>query len=306
MWYKEGEVVHHTYASGHVVRVVCLSDTHWEHRRIRVTDGDILIHCGDFSTRGPLSQVVEFNEWLGVLPHRHKIVIAGNHEMALDELKHSPAEIKALFTNATYLQDDEITVEGIRIYGAPWIARNKFFLLPSLKWALSTGIGSMGLGFAMSSKSPRLYEKWNNIPEGVDFLVTHMPPYQILDSYLQKNMGCPYLQATVLERVRPVVHMFGHVHDSRGTMERDGIRFINAANALAPNQPSVSFDYDVEARRVLAVYDATTDMEAAAGPEQRPHLPLKRVGSAPLSSASRRRSTSSTKRPHHLAASHDT
>lgn len=121
--------------------------------------------------------MVEFNEWLGVLPHRHKIVIAGNHEMALDELKHSPAEIKALFTNATYLQDDEITVEGssraatrvchsifvpcvshvcavcagIRIYGAPWIARNKFFLLPSLKWALSTGIGSMGLGFAMSS-----------------------------------------------------------------------------------------------------------------------------------------------------------
>ena len=126
--------MHHTDASGHVVRVVCLSDTHWEHRSIRVTDGDILIHCGDFSTRGalpqtttlsssgslvcapdrlgPLSQVVEFNEWLGVLPHRHKIVIAGNHEMALDELKHSPAEIKALFTNATYLQDDEITVEG--------------------------------------------------------------------------------------------------------------------------------------------------------------------------------------------------
>ncbi len=46
--------MHHTYASGHVVRVVCLSDTHWEHRSIRVTDGDILIHCGDFSTRGAL------------------------------------------------------------------------------------------------------------------------------------------------------------------------------------------------------------------------------------------------------------
>lgn len=89
-------------------------------------------------------------------------------------------------------------------------------------------------------------------------------------------------------------------------MERDGIRFINAANALAPNQPSVSFDYDVEARRVLAVYDAGGHQTVATTDEQRPHLPLKRVGSAPLSSASRRRSTSSTKRPHHLTASHDT
>ena len=88
-------------------------------------------------------------------------------------------------------------------------------------------------------------------------------------------------------------------------MERDGIRFINAANALAPNQPSVSFDYDVEARRVLAVYDAGGHQTVATTDEQRPHLPLKRVGSAPLSSASRRR-TSSTKRPHHLTASHDT
>jgi hypothetical protein len=48
----QAEEVIYTYARGHVVRVVCLSDTHWEHRRIRVTDGDILIHCGDFSTRG--------------------------------------------------------------------------------------------------------------------------------------------------------------------------------------------------------------------------------------------------------------
>ena len=42
-----------------------------------IPDGDILIHAGDFSITGLVYEVKEFNDWLGTLPHKHKIVIGG-------------------------------------------------------------------------------------------------------------------------------------------------------------------------------------------------------------------------------------
>jgi len=62
-----------------VIRVVCVSDTHNQTSRMDhvIPDGDILIHAGDFSISGLVSEVKEFNNWLGTLSHKHKIVIAG-------------------------------------------------------------------------------------------------------------------------------------------------------------------------------------------------------------------------------------
>ena len=59
------------------IRVVCVSDTHNQTSNINIPDGDILIHAGDFSEAGHISEVKAFNKWLGTLPHKHKIVIAG-------------------------------------------------------------------------------------------------------------------------------------------------------------------------------------------------------------------------------------
>ena len=50
-----------------------------------IPEGDILIHAGDFTRCGNLQEVREFNTWLGTLPHKHKIVIAGNHELSFDQ-----------------------------------------------------------------------------------------------------------------------------------------------------------------------------------------------------------------------------
>lgn len=67
------------------LRFVVASDTHCKHGEIpHIPPGDVFIHCGDFTTRGTLAEVSDFNAWLGTLPHKHKIVIAGNHELALD------------------------------------------------------------------------------------------------------------------------------------------------------------------------------------------------------------------------------
>ena len=63
------------------MRLVCISDTHSLHRRIpEIPDGDVLIHAGDCLGAGTLDDVVHLDNWLGSLPHRHKIVIAGNHD----------------------------------------------------------------------------------------------------------------------------------------------------------------------------------------------------------------------------------
>lgn len=68
------------------IRIVCMSDTHalTKHLKFSVPEGDIFIHAGDFSACGSLNEIIEFNEWLGELPHKHKLVIAGNHELTFD------------------------------------------------------------------------------------------------------------------------------------------------------------------------------------------------------------------------------
>jgi hypothetical protein len=57
--------------------IVCISDTHEKHLNLNLPKGDILIHSGDFSLRGKIENIQKFNDFLGLLPYKHKIVIAG-------------------------------------------------------------------------------------------------------------------------------------------------------------------------------------------------------------------------------------
>ena len=94
------------------MRLVCVSDTHSLHRRIpQVPDGDVLIHAGDCLGAGTLDNVEDLNDWLGTLPHRHKIVIAGNHDWAFQE---TPELAVEALTNAIYLEDSGVIIEGVR------------------------------------------------------------------------------------------------------------------------------------------------------------------------------------------------
>ena len=66
------------------LRFVAISDTHNKHADLVVPPGDVLIHAGDVTWGGTLAEVEAFNAWLGTLPHKHKIVVAGNHDFAFD------------------------------------------------------------------------------------------------------------------------------------------------------------------------------------------------------------------------------
>jgi predicted phosphodiesterase len=189
------------------MRLVLISDTHQRHDDLVVPDGDVLVHAGDFSRRGKEGEVVRFDAWLGVQPHRHKLVIAGNHDFLFEQ---EPARARALLTHATYLEDSGVTIDGAKFWGSPWQPR--FF-----DWAFNLDRGAP------------LRAKWDLIPAGTDVLIVHGPPRDVLDrTWRDERVGCDDL-LLALKRVRPKLFVCGHIHEAYGEMQVDGIRCINAS-----------------------------------------------------------------------------
>lgn len=205
------------------MKAVFLSDTHNLHDRIEVPEGDLLVHAGDATMRGRLEEVLAFDAWLETLPHRHKVVVAGNHDFLFER---RPGEARQALRNAVYLQDSGVEIEGVAIWGSPW---QPWFH----DWAFNLPRGGS------------LREVWSLIPEGTDLLVTHGPPYGILDEVVptphapappDPHVGCEELLAAV-RRIRPRVHLFGHIHEAYGMEVHDGVTFVNASNCNRAYQP---------------------------------------------------------------------
>lgn len=196
-------------------RLVLLSDTHGFHDRLRVPDGDVLVHAGDFCTSGKEMQARAFAGWLKRQPHAHKVVIAGNHDRCL-ELDLGLGE--QLFEGATYLLDREASVAGLRFYGSPW--QPEF-----LSWAFNLPRGEA------------LRAVWAKIPAGIDVLVTHGPPFGILDRTISDLLvGCEELRVAI-DRVQPRVHVFGHIHEGAGAVVEGETLFVNASVCTVAYQP---------------------------------------------------------------------
>ena len=205
------------------MRLVCMSDTHGTGRDVVVPDGDVLVHAGDLTSRGSVHQIAREVEWLRALPHRHKVVIAGNHDFAF-QLDARAA--RAVMEGVVYLEDEEAVLEGVRFYGSPW--QPTFF-----DWAFNLDRGAP------------IRAKWDRIPTGTDVLVTHGPPMGVGDRTRAGTLvGCADLTAAVA-RVRPRVHVFGHIHEAYGALERDGTRFVNASTCdvhYRPVNPPIVID----------------------------------------------------------------
>lgn len=105
-----------------LMRIICISDTHNNHRDLEIPKGEILIHAGDSSLWGNIKHLYDFNDWLGSLPHRYKIVISGNHDLPLQRSNDLSSLFKAreILSNAIYLQDEETILYGVKFYGSPW------------------------------------------------------------------------------------------------------------------------------------------------------------------------------------------
>lgn len=182
-----------------MTRIVALSDTHGLHQNVKVPDGDVLIHAGDWMNSGRhIQEALNFSQWWNRLPHKHKILIGGNHDIYLQI---APKMVLPLFENTQYLEDSSTEIDGVTFWGSPWSPE-------FMSWA-----------FMYIRGKGNIY--WDKIPNGIDVLVTHGPPKGTLDSSEEwgPGLGCEELAKRVSE-VKPKVHIFGHIHYSHGV---DGI-----------------------------------------------------------------------------------
>ena len=186
------------------MKIVAISDTHNKHKNITIPEGDVIVHAGDISSMGYKHEVIHFFEWFSKLPHTHKILIAGNHDFFFQLPESIVKEI--LPQNITYLYDEEVIIDGIKFWGSPY----------------TPIFGS----WAFMESRPELEERWKNIPNDVNVLITHGPPYGILDY----EIGDKELKNRLMTiPTNPKAHIFGHIHEGYGIDTKGVTKFINAS-----------------------------------------------------------------------------
>ncbi|KAF9075455.1 Metallo-dependent phosphatase-like protein [Rhodocollybia butyracea] len=245
---KDREIVHLEYddplnvpsVSSGYTRFVCVSDTH--SRRFPVPDGDVLLHSGDLTNTGTLAEFEQTMDWICGLPHKLKIIIAGNHDLPLHAewykqnharwsgYGHSaPQDLgpivellkgkKAQKANVVYLQDELHsfqTTEGGRtwsVYGSPWSPEY-------LNWAFGYSAAEGPALVAKFPKSDILFVSSSFLilrsSSRAVFRLTHGPPRGVFDRTVRGDLpGCLAL-IDALPRLRPRLHLFGHIHEAHG------------------------------------------------------------------------------------------
>lgn len=212
------------------VKIVCVSDMH-ESFPEKVPDGDLLIDAGDMTHLGTEEAIVRYNEWLGRQSHPYKLVIAGNHDFLFET---QPGRARNLLSNAIYLEDSGTEVAGLSVWGSPY---TPYFG-----------------GWAFNVQRDEIGRHWSRIPGDVDILITHGPPYGILDRVRSgQHVGCHSLLHHV-KRVKPLLHIFGHIHEGHGRCSRGGVEFVNASihsDRYQPIHRPTVVELDFAARRMI-------------------------------------------------------
>jgi Icc-related predicted phosphoesterase len=187
------------------LRLVIVSDTHLRHPEL--PPGDVLIHAGDLTHAGRRDELKRAVAWLKAQPHPHKLAIAGNHDFGLER----DPELERLFEpEIHYLCDEERVLGGLRFWGSPWTPRFH-------DWAFNLDRGRA------------LRAMWERIPADLDVLVTHGPPFGVLDRVRGgERVGCEELRRAVEAR-RPRLHVFGHIHEAYGAERLGPTEFVNAS-----------------------------------------------------------------------------
>ena len=179
------------------MKIVAFSDNHSDWN-FEVPNGNVLICAGDFSYMGNPAEIQDFIGWLNEQPHKHKLWIAGNHELGIENFPHN-AEAIDNKTGATYIHDKVIEIERLKFFGCNFTPEFN-------NWA-----------FNLTEKQSKIY--WENAPEA-DVIICHGPPHGILDKVtpeyrVERSLGCEYFKQ-YLERVKPKVAIFGHIHGGFG------------------------------------------------------------------------------------------
>lgn len=228
------------------MKIIALSDTHNKHRQIplewlEVEDkkNTIIIHAGDISGRGGLTEIEDFCDWYDKLDFPHKIFCAGNHDWGFQEKPKEVATIISKYPTTTYLQDDFVIIDGIKIYCSPW---QPFFY----NWAFNLQRGK------------ELQDKWDLIDLDSSIIVTHGPVHGLLDMAPDGRFtGCEDLLNTIVTKLNDsILHICGHIHCAHGFAYKYGKTFVNASilneSYMVAYKPII-IDFDKETKKAVIV-----------------------------------------------------
>lgn len=185
------------------MKILHLSDTHGKHRELHVLpEADVIVHSGDFTWAGSENEAHDFMDWFCALPYRHKLFIAGNHDFCM----YGVHTIDGLPSGVHYLCSSGVVVGGLLFYGVPM--------------------------FMQDCVDGQYDKRLADISDGVDVLITHNPPFGVLD-FSDYGTGTVHYGDTILMQkilaLRPRCHLFGHNHSICGIEVHSGITFSNAA-----------------------------------------------------------------------------
>lgn len=220
----------------------CIADLHGHYPKLE--GGDLLIVAGDLTARDTQEEYLIFGNWIQQQNYKTKIVVCGNHDSRIEKI-HENCKIPddlglpRMFINpfmlfcVEYLCDSgtefeyEIPVLDIsgdtdvinfetrkfKIWGSPWTKRFE-------------GMDPKCMAFTVDTEE-ELAEKWALIPSDTDILVTHCPPFGILDEaadYLSgkiRSIGSVTLSSKYLVPGFCLkLHVFGHIHEHGGKSTR--------------------------------------------------------------------------------------
>ena len=180
------------------MRILHISDTHGYHHRMHdLREADMIVHSGDFTMNGTVQEAVDFLRWFSSLDYANKIFIAGNHDCCM-----YGARIDGLDDNVHYLCNSGVELCGFKFYGVPMFVEDCASGLQNRNYA--------------------------DIPIDTDVLITHGPPFGILDFDAGMNFGSRELLSR-LSLVKPDLHLFGHIHAMHGMTSLYGITYSNGA-----------------------------------------------------------------------------
>ena len=180
------------------MKILHISDTHGKHHLLKdLPPADIIVHSGDVSEDGTDCEVLSFLEWFCNLEYPYKIFVAGNHDLCLDG-----EQIEGLPDNCFYLCNSGVEIGDVNFFGIPYFLSNE-----------------------LNGDTAQLMAK---IPQNTDVLITHRPPYGILDFDKGYNFGCVDLRQAI-PKISPKYHLFGHVHAGYGIEKLQHTTFVNAS-----------------------------------------------------------------------------
>jgi len=196
------------------MKVCCVSDLHGNFPDIEPCD--LLIVAGDIidGFRWQSEEAIGFYDryfraWLKSVPAGEVVGVAGNHDFMYQR---ESIQLRNLGLPWRYLEDEGWECEGYKIWGSPWqpVFGN---------WAFNDVDDERGLG-----------RKFSWIPDDTEILVTHGPPYGIGDKTFDNRRAGSHQLRRVVNKVRPTLHVFGHIHPGRGLYHFNGGTQVNATH----------------------------------------------------------------------------